>query len=577
MQPLLQCLAQHVTYQDVHLLNARRYRRGNDNQSIAKLVHLAATASGQTNGPQPTGLRHLQTCKHVCAATRCGNADSNIPSVSQRLDLPRKQAVEAEVVTAGSQRRCIGRERQCGDCRPIGFIPHDQFSGDVLCISCTSAIPKEEHLAGIADTDFDGVQGRAKCTAYSPCRGRQDFGMLGKFHSQKLVGGQLDRTTQVFRLTHTTSPAFASGIRPVVPLPSSKATLRLVIVPDSRPHRVPAQHDFPLLYDTMYIVTGGAGFIGSNVVAELSDRGKEVAICDWMGSDDRWRNLSKHEIAAIIDPSGLPQWLSQHGTRVEAVVHMGAISATTETDVDLIAQRNVRATLNLVDWCTANGVRLIYASSAATYGDGSAGFGDDDDGASLAKLRPLNAYGWSKHVVDRRMARLAANGRPLPPQWVGLKFFNVYGPNEYHKKDMQSVIARNFPEVMKGNPIRLFRSYRERYTDGGQLRDFIYVRDCVSVIIWLLENPQVCGIYNVGTGQARSWLNLAEALFRAADKPSRIEFIEMPSALREKYQYFTEARMNRLRSAGYSAAFTSLEEGVSDYVRRYLNSADSYR
>src|SRR5215469_901763 len=194
----------------------------------------------------------------------------------------------------------------------------------------------------------------------------------------------------------------------------------------------------------MYVVTGGAGFIGSNLVAELSDRGADVVVCDWLRSDERWRNLAKHDIVDLVVPEALLGWLDKHARDVEAIVHMGAISSTTETDVDLIVRNNVRSTLDLLQWCTAAGKRLIYASSAATYGDGSAGFDDAPGSAALGRLQPLYAYGWSKHFIDRRVGRLAEQGKPLPPQWVGLKFFNVYGPNEYHKGSMRSVVAQNF-------------------------------------------------------------------------------------------------------------------------------------
>jgi ADP-L-glycero-D-manno-heptose 6-epimerase len=327
----------------------------------------------------------------------------------------------------------------------------------------------------------------------------------------------------------------------------------------------------------MYLVTGGAGFIGSNIVAALSERDKEVVVCDWLRDDERWRNLAKHEISEIIEPETALAWLHRKGDRLRAVVHMGAISATTETNVDLIAAKNIRATLELVEWCTGARVPLIFASSAATYGDGTQGFDDAFTRGSLAKLRPLNAYGWSKHVVDRRLARWVEAGAKLPPQWVGLKFFNVYGPNEYHKGSMQSVVAKNYSVVRDGQPLRLFRSYRAEYADGGQLRDFVYVRDCVDVVLWLLDNPQVSGLFNLGTGQARSWLDLAKALFAATGRAPAVEFIEMPPTLIEKYQYFTQARMDRLRSAGYQRPFTSLEEGVADYVRHYLAADDPYR
>jgi len=327
----------------------------------------------------------------------------------------------------------------------------------------------------------------------------------------------------------------------------------------------------------MYLVTGGAGFIGSNLVAELAARAHSVVVCDWMRNDERWRNLAKHEIADLIAPESLHEWLRQQSPALRAVVHMGAISATTETDVDLIARNNIRATLDLLQWCQASGTPFIYASSAATYGDGGAGFDDEFSIDALARLRPLNAYGWSKHVVDRRIARLVHEGAKLPPQWVGLKFFNVYGPNEYHKGTMQSVVARNFAPVRRGEPMRLFRSYKPQYSDGGQLRDFIYVKDCVDVILWLLEHPRVSGLFNLGSGQARTWLDLANALLRACGRDKGIEFIEMPPALIDKYQYFTQARMERLRLAGYTRAFTSLEQGVNDYVQRYLATADPYR
>jgi ADP-L-glycero-D-manno-heptose 6-epimerase len=327
----------------------------------------------------------------------------------------------------------------------------------------------------------------------------------------------------------------------------------------------------------MYLVTGGAGFIGSNVVAALSERNDEVVVCDWLRDDERWKNLAKHEISEIIEPEKLPAWLQAKGKGVRAVVHMGAISATTETNVDLIADRNIRATLDLIEWCSNAKVPLIYASSAATYGDGTQGFDDSFTRASLARLRPLNAYGWSKHVVDRRLARMVEKGEKLPPQWVGLKFFNVYGPNEYHKGTMRSVVARNFAEVRQGTPLRLFRSYNAKYADGGQMRDFIYVRDCVDLILWFLDNPKISGLYNLGTGQARTWMDLANAVYGALGRTPKIEIIDMPVELQPKYQYFTQAKMERLREIGYQRPFTSLENGIGDYVTRFLNSEDPYR
>lgn len=326
----------------------------------------------------------------------------------------------------------------------------------------------------------------------------------------------------------------------------------------------------------MILVTGGAGFIGSNIVAELTATGAAVAVCDRFGCGDKWRNLAKHDVAEFVAPEGLLAWL---GTRppLTAVVHMGAVSATTERDADLIVETNIRLSAALWRWCAAAEVPFVYASSAATYGDGAAGFADDPEPQALGRLRPLNPYGWSKLAFDRRAVRAVGGGEPRPPQWAGLRFFNVYGPNEYHKGRMQSVISQNFARIAAGGEMRLFRSYHPDYADGGQLRDFIHVRDCVSVVTWLLQNPAISGIYNVGTGRARSWNDLAAALFAALRLPPRIAFVPMPADIRPRYQYFTEARMERLRAAGYRAPFTGLEEGVAAYVRGYLATDDPYR
>jgi len=236
----------------------------------------------------------------------------------------------------------------------------------------------------------------------------------------------------------------------------------------------------------------------------------------------------------------------------------------------LIVRTNIQLSCDLLDYCTQRGVRLIYASSAATYGDGSLGFDDENSLAALSQLQPLNAYGWSKKAFDLIIARRREQNLPLPPQCAGLKFFNVFGPNEYHKGEMRSVAVKVFEQIQAKKPVTLFESYRDGIPHGGQSRDFIYVRDCVDVVCWLLEHPNVSGLFNAGTGQARTFLDLAHAVFAALDRAPEVSFIEMPEILRGRYQYFTEANMSRLRNAGYTAPFTSLEEGVRDYVINYL-------
>jgi ADP-L-glycero-D-manno-heptose 6-epimerase len=327
------------------------------------------------------------------------------------------------------------------------------------------------------------------------------------------------------------------------------------------------------------LVTGGAGFIGSNIAARLAeDGGLDVVVCDWLGEagEGRWRNLAKHPIADLIFPEDLFSWLDGRRAELEAVVHMGAISSTTETDVDKIIRNNFALSRDLFDWCAKAGRRLIYASSAATYGDGALGFDDDNDPSALAALRPLNPYGWSKAIFDLFAVRQAARGA-APPQWAGLKFFNVYGPNEDHKGPMKSVAAQIWPDVAGGRPVRLFKSHRADYTDGGQLRDFVYVRDAAEVAAWLVGKPGVSGIFNLGSGRARSFKDLAEAVFKAAGKAPVIEYFEMPEALRPRYQYFTEARLDRLRAAGYDGQFASLEDGIGDYVAGFLATDDPFR
>ncbi len=329
----------------------------------------------------------------------------------------------------------------------------------------------------------------------------------------------------------------------------------------------------------MIVITGGAGFIGSNMLAALEARGfYELVVVDRLRSDNKWRNIAKRELATILMPEQLFTFLDSHRTHIELIVHMGAVSSTTEVDADKILVNNFSLSLALWEWCARNSVRLMYASSAATYGDGKAGFDDDFSSAhALARLRPLNIYGWSKHLFDRWVWRRLANGGARPPQWVGLKFFNVYGPNEYHKGTQASVIVQIFSAIVRGRPCLLFRSQHPGYPDGGQMRDFIYVDDCIDVMLWLLDNPQISGLFNVGTGQARTFHDVALAIYQVLDREPCIQFIDTPLAIRDQYQYFTQAHMDRLRAVGYWKPFIGLEEGIRRYVGAYLMAAERYR
>ncbi len=324
----------------------------------------------------------------------------------------------------------------------------------------------------------------------------------------------------------------------------------------------------------MILVTGGAGFIGSNLHVALLARGRRVVVADWLGDGDKWRNLAAHPPERLIAPEALDAWLDT-GPQLDAVVHLGAISETTATDGDLVWRTNFELSWRLWQWCAAHAVPFLYASSAATYGDGSAGFDDDIDG--LDALRPLNLYGWSKHAFDLRVRQALRDGEPAPTRWAGLKFFNVFGPNEYHKGRMVSVVKVKHDEVAAGQAPRLFRSDRADVADGAQRRDFIWVEDVVDVLLWLLETPGVSGLFNLGTGVARTYLDLAHAVCDAAGRARDVAFVPMPPPLVGQYQSFTQARMDRLRAAGYPGQFTPLEDGIARYVQRYLASGAPYR
>lgn len=311
------------------------------------------------------------------------------------------------------------------------------------------------------------------------------------------------------------------------------------------------------------IVTGGAGFIGSCIIRELNDFGVEdIVVVDNIASTDKWKNLVNKKYIRYYNKNNFLNELYNFKD-FDYIIHMGACSATTEKDFDYLNINNVEYTKTLWNFCVENKIRFIYASSAATYGDGRFGF---DDKNEITNLIPLNGYGYSKQLFDI----WAKKQTKKPLQWVGFKFFNVYGPNEYFKGSMASVIMHGYNSIKKSNNIKLFKSYKEGYGDGEQKRDFIYVKDICKVIKFMIENKEVSGLFNLGTGEARSFYDLAKATFNALSLNENIEFIDMPENIKEKYQYFTQAEMDKLRKVGYNDKFYSLEEGIKDYVQNYL-------
>ena len=322
----------------------------------------------------------------------------------------------------------------------------------------------------------------------------------------------------------------------------------------------------------MYLVTGGAGFIGSAFVWKLNSEGiDDILIVDELGTSEKWKNLVNRKYVDYIHKDDFLEIISNETTPfiVDAVIHMGACSSTTEMDAEYLMENNYLYSRALAEWSMKNNVRFIYASSAATYGDGSLGFSDENE-KSLT-LKPLNMYGYSKQVFD-----LWALRNQHEDQMVGIKFFNVFGPNEYHKEDMKSVVHKAFHQIKENGKVKLFKSYKPEYKDGAQLRDFVYIKDCVDVIWWFLQNKEVNGIFNLGTGKARTWNDLVNAVFSAISIKPAIQYIDMPEVLREKYQYYTEATMEKLKKAGCPVEFRSLEDSVTDYVQNYLQNGDSY-
>lgn len=316
----------------------------------------------------------------------------------------------------------------------------------------------------------------------------------------------------------------------------------------------------------MIVVTGGAGFIGSAIVWKLNKLGHDkIIIVDELGKDEKWKNLNGLKYSDFFHKDDFMGLILQRALPFKAtsIIHLGACSSTTEKDADFLMDNNYHYSQELAKYCLENGVRFIYASSAATYGDGSNGYNDDEN--SLGQLRPLNMYGYSKHLFDSWIKR-----NSLIDKVVGLKYFNVYGPNEYHKGEMRSVVHKAFEQVRDTGKVRLFKSYKPEFKDGEQKRDFIYVKDAVDMTLYFLEHQDKNGIFNIGTGHAQTWVELVKALFDAVGKPVNIEFIDMPEEIREKYQYFTEANLKNLRNAGYDKTILNVSEGVTDYVKNYL-------
>jgi ADP-L-glycero-D-manno-heptose 6-epimerase len=314
------------------------------------------------------------------------------------------------------------------------------------------------------------------------------------------------------------------------------------------------------------VVTGAAGFIGRNVVAALNARGeRDIVVVDTLGTDDKWKNLRGLQVERVVPTGDLAAYLaSPDAASVRAIVHMGACSSTTERDADYLLANNYQYTVDLIQWSVAHGVRLVYASSAATYGDGSQGYGDADE--VTPTLRPLNMYGFSKQLTD-----LWALSHGYLDSVVGLKFFNVYGPYEEHKGDMRSLVSKAYVEVRDTGRMRLFRSHRPDYADGEQKRDFVYVDDAVDVVLYFLDHPEINGLYNCGTSRAATWLELTQALFDAVGREPEIEFVDMPEAIRDRYQYFTQSDGTKLRAAGYTRPFRDVSAGVREYVETFLS------
>ncbi len=324
----------------------------------------------------------------------------------------------------------------------------------------------------------------------------------------------------------------------------------------------------------MIIVTGATGFIGSAFVWNLNHIGIENIVCvDDYGTGEKWRNLSKRRFFDFVKIEDIQPFLEKNSKEIEWIIHMGANSSTTETDGDAIFKSNYEYTKNLFEWCTKNNKHFMYASSAATYGDGRLGY---DDNTASSELKPLNLYGYSKVLFDRHFEMKRQLEQKLPPTCIGIKFFNVFGPNEYHKGDMSSVVFKSFHQIQKNGGIKLFKSHRQEFRDGEQMRDFVYVKEVTHWMQQLMDKKNIHGIFNMGYGKARTWLDLSTQVFKNMNKPVKIDYIDIPENLRDKYQYFTEAKISKLVELGLDAPSWNLEKGIQDYVQNYLLKEDPY-
>lgn len=315
----------------------------------------------------------------------------------------------------------------------------------------------------------------------------------------------------------------------------------------------------------MIVVTGGAGFIGSAITWQLNNSGQDnILIVDELGRDEKWKNLVGLNFADFINKDRFIEYIDQNKLpKIESIIHMGANSSTTETDSDFLLRNNYEYTKKLALFCLKNNIRFIYASSAATYGDGTKGFDDNED--ICHELRPLNMYGYSKYLFD-----IYALKNNMFNKIAGIKYFNVFGPNEYHKGDMRSVVHKAFEQIKQYGKVKLFKSRNPKYKDGEQMRDFIYIKDAVDMTLFFHRNPGSNGLFNVGSGKARTWNDLVTAIFNAMELKVNIEYIDLPEHLTEKYQYFTQANLNKIKKAGYNRQINSLEKGVTDYIKNYL-------